>query len=508
MEQPIFSSIADANGNAYTYSELDQLSNNSSVIDVKTDPVSKLDHVVLGDGPFSFSQQSYINDTIDDVIIGTTQKLNNVNFPVTVSDTNRFDFNIDIKNDYFLYPAAISITGKFQLYVEKSDGKYRSIVDSDLLCPLDSLCPIKNIYPRFDNMDVIPANKVCDQRLFSRVMSLITDTTDVQAAECRKRFSRMFFEGETVANNKSGKIGSHKWVETRGQKTPAIYSKTESGGSKQNRFLALAAKDEFYCHFNLSQVPPFNAAVVYSRPCSNIAFALDFGKFSEWLRIVTPDGDGPATPYVQPKDSLAHNFSNLRLRLKEVIYYIPQFRLNNLLLKRYKDLTVHGKASVLNQQSIQILNIANPIPKGSTTWSYHMQGKIVPDKIFFIFVSKENRTAAKGNPFFFSNLGITEIIFRVNNSSENRFNQIRKSAFQPVDTEVCRSTAEYNALSSDNKRYQADLFINDLILRHARLAAGYVETGRNCKTFYLLNEETTYQGNYTNKPRVCRAKKT
>ena len=56
MEQPIFSSTGDANGNAYTYSELDQLSSSSSVIDVKTDPLSKLDHVVLGDGPFQFSQ--------------------------------------------------------------------------------------------------------------------------------------------------------------------------------------------------------------------------------------------------------------------------------------------------------------------------------------------------------------------------------------------------------------------------------------------------------------------
>ena len=91
-------------------------------------------------------------------------------------------------------------------------------------------------------------------------------------------------------------------------------------------------------------------------------------------------------------------------------------------------------------------------------------------------------------------MGITEIIFRVNNSSENRYNQERRSAFQPVDTEICRSTEEYNSLKSDNKRYQADLFANDMILKHARLAAGFVETGRNCKTFYLLNEDSIYKG--------------
>jgi hypothetical protein len=123
-----------------------------------------------------------------------------------------------------------------------------------------------------------------------------------------------------------------------------------------------------------------------------------------------------------------------------------------------------------------------------------MAGKIVPDKIFLVFVSKENRTSPKGNPYFFSNIGITEIIFRVNNSSENRYNQERRSAFQPVDAEICRSTKEYNDLSSDSKRYQADLFANDMILKHARLASGQVELGRNCKTFYLMNEDTIYKG--------------
>ena len=496
MEQPIFSSTGDANGNSYTYSELDQLASSTSILDVKTDPLSSLDHVVLADGPFQFSHQSYINDTVLDILYGHSRKLNNVSFPVTVSDTNRFDFTIDVKSDYFQYPAGITLTATFQLKVEGTDGKRRPIVDEDLLCPLDGLCPIKNVYPRFDNVDVVPSHKVCDQRLFSRVMTLVSDTTDVQARECRKRWSRTFFEGETREKNLSGKVGSHHWVaDKQGKLKPKIYDEGETHSSPQNQFLAEAAKDEFYVHFNLSQVPPFNSAVIYSRPCSTISFALDFGKFSDWLRIITPDGTAPAKgDYHQPEGSLTANFSNLRLILKEVTHHIPQFRLSNLLLKKYSDLTAQGKASCLNQQSIQILNIANPIPTGATTWSYHMAGKIVPDKLYLVFVSKRNKTSSKGNPYFFSNLGITEILFHVNNSSENRYNQERRSAFQPIDSEICRTTKEYRELSSNHKRYQADLFANDMMLKHARLASGQVETGRNCKNFYLMNEDSIYKG--------------
>ena len=169
----VFSSTYDSNGSSYSFNDLDQLSSNSNVLDVSKDPNSSLEKVVLSDGPFQFNTHSYINDSIRDYLIKHTETLHNQQFPVTVSSSGQFNINVDLKNEYLLFPSSVNLTVVLQLYVRKSDGKKRAITAVDCLCPLDGLNPIKNVKPCFDNHCTISNNKVIDQRGFARIMQIL-----------------------------------------------------------------------------------------------------------------------------------------------------------------------------------------------------------------------------------------------------------------------------------------------------------------------------------------------
>ena len=143
VDQESFSSTHDASGNAYSFNDLDQLLSNSSILDVTKDSASSLEKVVLSDGPFEFNCPSYINDSVRDYLVKHTNTVNNQAFPVTVSNSGQFNISIDLKNEYFLFPSSVQLTVELQLYVKKTNGTRRSIVATDLLCPLDSLQPIK-----------------------------------------------------------------------------------------------------------------------------------------------------------------------------------------------------------------------------------------------------------------------------------------------------------------------------------------------------------------------------
>ena len=493
MENPeVFSSTYDANGNAYSFNDLDQLASNSNILGVEHDPNTSLEKVVLSDGPFEFSNQSYINDTVKDYIQQETRALNNQNFPVTVSNSMKFDMQVDLKNDYFLFPASMQLTCQFQLYVKTSTGR-RAIRAYDKLCPLDGLMPVKNIMPCLDDQCTIPNHKTIDQRSLSRIMTILSETVNVEAAERRIRFSRNYFEGETKARNAAGTTGSHKWPATKsGQIELHPLDSIPKTASRQNTELAHAITDEFWCHLDLSKTPPFNNAVIYSRPCSKVSFTLDFGTFSEWLRIVEPDGTKPKD-YTTPIDHLQPNFSNLELDINGIHVSYTQFALHPELLNMYQKMTYNDKISNQSQQSVEIKKVANPLIQGNSSWSYTIQNVIVPERLFITFVCKDNRKAPNGNPMFYSNLGVTKLTFQLLSSTQNRYNQSRKTSFNTDGTNVVTTTAEYEKLSQKEK-YKADLFVQDTILKPAQLAIGQPETGRNARHVYLINENSVYKG--------------
>ena len=95
IETEAFSSTHDASGNAYSFNDLDQLSNNSNILDVTKDPNSSLEKVVLSDGPFEFNCSSYINDSIRDYLVKHTNTINNQAFPVTVPNSGQSNELID-----------------------------------------------------------------------------------------------------------------------------------------------------------------------------------------------------------------------------------------------------------------------------------------------------------------------------------------------------------------------------------------------------------------------------
>ena len=493
MENPeVFSSTYDANGSAYSFNDLDQLASNSNILDVEHDPNTSLEKVVLSDGPFEFSNQSYINDTVKDYIQQETRALNNQNFPVTVSNSMKFDMQVDLKNGYFLFPASMQLTCQFKLYVKTKSGR-RPIRAYDKLCPLDGLMPVKNISPCLDDQCTIPNNKTIDQRSLSRIMTILSETTNVEAAERRIRFSRNYFEGETVTQNGAAQTRSHKWPNTEsGQIELYPLNNIPETASRQNTELAHTITDEFWCHLDLSKTPPFNHAVIYSRPCSKVSFTLDFGTFSEWLRIVNPDGTKPEK-YKAPDDQLQVNFANLELDIRGVHVSYTQFALHPQLLTMYKNMTYNDKISNQSQQSVEIKKVANPLQKGNTTWSYTMQNVIVPERLFITFVCENNRKQPHGNPMFYSNLGITKLTFQLLSSTQNRYNQSRKTSFNTDGTNVVIRSVDYENLSQ-NEKYKADLFVQDTILKPAQLAIGQPETGRNARHVYLINENSVYKG--------------
>ena len=279
-------------------------------------------------------------------------------------------------------------------------------------------------------------------------MQILTETTNSEAARRRINYSRSFYKGGTTSDNGEGITHSLVW--DGNPKRPALYPLNSLKGSKQNIYLSHVITDEFLAHVDFSQVPPFNNAVIFSRPCSTVTFTLDFGVFNEWLRIVTPDGDAPSG-YVSPPDTLQQNFGNLELEIKQVHVAYNQFSLNQKFLDLYISTILAYKISNLNQQSVEMHQIASPLKADSTNWSTILYNIAVPERIFMVFVSKKNRNEPKANPDFYSNLGVTKLSFNVLSSGQNRFNQNRTTSFLHGEKVVCTKTSEYTNLNVNEK---------------------------------------------------------
>ena len=488
-----FSSYYDTSADAYSFNDQEQLVKNTDIIKVVRDETSGLEKVVLSNGCFQYNSETFLNDTIKDYLIYSSAPIRNQQLPVTVSSSGYFDITHNTKSDYFLWPPSFEVTINAQLFVVKANGTRRPITDADCLVPVDGLQPVKNVRPHFEGQGTIQQGKQIDQRSFSRVMKILTETMDPLAAKRRENYSRSFFEPETTDNNKNYKTKSHSWkvVSPATKKTLNIYELNEQGSSYQNTYLSHVIKDAFQFRLDLSQVPPFNSAVLFSRPCENIALNLEFCKFSDWLRICIPDGkpDGPRT---LNSDALQSNFSNLEFDIKEVSVSYAQFALNTALLDYYIQKTTSNTFSNIPQQVTEIYQIASPVPQNSYEWSTVLTNIIVPERLFIIFQTEDNKNKIKGNPFHYSNVGVSEISFNVLSTSENRFNQHLTSCFG-TDKTICSTSESYDVLTL-NETYRANAYAADMILNPAHLAAGHSTVGANLKHTFLINEESIYKG--------------
>ena len=448
--------------------------------------------MVLNNGPFQFNSQTYLNDTIKDCLFVNSKPVKNQNFPVNVSSSGFFDIHFDLKSDYFFYPASLAVTIDAQLFVRNSDGQRRAIEDRDLLVPIDMLQPVKNIRPFFDSKSTIQAGKQLDQRNLGRVLKLLTESIDPLAGERRQNYSRAFFETEKTMDNRASKTHSHYWTTEGGKKKIKIYDLEASGSSKQNTYLSSIVKDSFQFRLDLSHVPPFNSAVVYSRPLESVVLSLEFAKFYEWLRICVPDGTGGVEGDTPKSNALKSDLSNLEFDIKMVTISYVQFALNQALLDQYIKLTVSNNFSNIPSQVVEMHYAPTPVAKGSRNWSVLLTNIIIPERIFIYFQTDANKNKVGGNPFYYDNLGVNEISFNVLSTSDNRYNQVRTSSFGTNDT-IVRTSEEYSSLDL-NKKYRANSFAADMILNANYLAAGQSGVQGNLKYTFLANESSIYGG--------------
>ena len=187
------------------------------------------------------------------------------------------------------------------------------------------------------------------------------------------------------------------------------------------------------------------------------------------------------------------NFSNLELHIMNATVSYSQVTLNDALLEYYFKKTSQGVISNIPSTIVDYYFIPNPVPRNVKIWSLMLPNIIVPERLFFVFQSDFNRLQPKGNNFYFENMGISEIMFSVQNSSLNRFQQKRISAFANEKT-VLRSSEEYARLT-ENERFNADLLTSDMILDQNILNSGKSNTGINQSSTFICNHESIYGGN-------------
>ena len=363
IETTNFSAFYDKNSDSLAGNDLEQLAQDTNIVKITRDETSSLESVVLNNGPFQFNSPTYLNDTIKDCLFVNSRQIKNQNFPLNVTSSGYFNIHFDLKSDYFFYPNSLSVMVDAQLYVRSSDGTRRPIEDRDLLTPVDTLQPVKNIRPTFDSKSTLPSGKLLDQKNLGRVLRLLTETTDPEAQKRRENYSRSFFEPEKTHDNRTNKTHSHHWVTVpanggKTKKVAQIYNLDDNAASRQNTYLSKVIKDTFQFHLDLDHVAPFNTAVVYSRPLESIVLTLEFCKFHEWLRIAVPDGDAPPSPPPPPPDRLQSDLSNLEFDIKMVTISYAQFSLHPALLNQYIEHTVSKSfCNFLSTQNILTLNM-------------------------------------------------------------------------------------------------------------------------------------------------------
>ena len=227
--------------------------------------------VSLTNGPYDYSQSSFINNTIKDFRKIHTSSLTNASLPVFVQPGSKFDIRLPLAGDYFFLPSTLEVSLIAQLFIKEDNGVFRKIEAKDGIVPTDGLNFVKNIRPQFDNFNVIPPSKECNQKLYNRIINLVTKSNDEETKKRSIEQNLKFFETEKLSDNKSALTHSHKYTSTGIE----FSASTDTTFSQQNSTLAQSLTDEFVCQLDFSNIAPLDVAKIHSRPVENLLLSLE-----------------------------------------------------------------------------------------------------------------------------------------------------------------------------------------------------------------------------------------
>ena len=479
----VFSSYNFDNTSSIEGQSLNQLIEDSSVLSVEKDPLTGIEKVCLQNGIYRYSTTAYINNTIRDNYIVNTKNITNLALPAEIPPAGKFTVKLELKDDCFFIPSSLEVFLILNLNVRDTAG-LRNIEAKDFLCGCDGLNPIKSIRPIFDQYSIIPTSKDLDQRLYNRLIALLTKPKNREASQDKDILEHLsFFETETCDDNKDGKTHSHKFV---GADDAGFLDLTDAGASKQNIYLSKILTKKFVVKLDLENLAPFDINRLHTRPTRALDLQLEFSNFSDWLRLVkTPDG----TAHTCLPD--ASIFQKLVLSIAEIKFNLTQVVLNDALYNSYLEKMNQNKLANLPHSVVDLNHLSNSIRENSNDFSFTLFNQIIADKYLFVFRNNKNLNDVEGNIFFFSNVLCKEIHFTVQGSSQNRYQQHRTSSWVSNDN-IVRTIGEFNALD-ENKKRTSKFAMEDLIFKTNDLFIGSdVFSLEGVER--LCNNESMYQG--------------
>ena len=305
--------------------------------------------VVLSNGPYSYSQKAVINATIKDFLKVPTSDLTNHSLPTNVSPGARFDLRVNLMSDHFFLPSTLEINLTAKLLVREDNGTFRKIKATDCLCPSDGMQFIKNVRAQFDNLPLIPTAKECNQRLFRRIIKILTQSESKESKVAGIFHKQEYFETQSLEDNKAAKTHSHKY------KGNSIEFKeaSDSDKSEQNVTLSRELTEEFICPINFNSVAPFDVGKILTRPIQHILLSLEICPWAEWLTLVVPDGTEGS---VKPSMDI---FNKLVLQITGIKHSYSQISLHEKLFDLYFKNTANGKiASLAHSITVRNTSIA------------------------------------------------------------------------------------------------------------------------------------------------------
>ncbi len=439
--------------------------------------------VVLSSGPYEYSQKSVINASIKDYLKVPTSNLTNNSLPSTVIPGSRYDVRLNLMGDHFFLPSTLEVSLTAKLLVREENGSFRKITAADGLCPIDGLQFIKNVRAQFDNQALLPTAKECNQRLFRRIIQILTKADTKESKQSGIFRKQEYYEPQSLEDNVAGKTHSHKYI--AGNKID-FNTTSDTVRSVQNTNLSKQLCEEFICPLNFNGIAPFDVGKIHSRPIQNLLLSLEICGWHEWLTLTTPDG----TPgSVKPSMDI---FNKLCLQITGIKNSYSQVVLHDKLFDLYFRNTADGKISSMSHSIIDYHSLSNPVPTKSSFWELNLYNQIIADRFFVVFHTEKNLLNGGGNYYYFSNPGLKSLCLKVSGCSLNRYNQHRTSAWTDSDKVIVKSMAKFNALNL-NEQNAADMANTDLITDPNTLAVGGL-VGDAQSITYICNLRSIYEG--------------
>ncbi len=438
--------------------------------------------VVLSLGPYEYSQKTVINSSIKDYLKIPTSNLTNNALPSSVIPGSRYDLRLNLMGDHFFLPSTLEVSLTAKLLVKEDNGSFRKITAADGLCPIDGLQFIKNVRPQFDNQPLLPSSKECNQRLFRRIIQVLTKSDTKESKQSGILRKQEYYETQSLEDNIAAKTHSHKYD---GDKIE-FKAESDSNMSVQNTQLSRQLCEEFICPINFNGIAPFDVGKILTRPIQNLLLSLEVCAWNEWLTLTTPDG----TPgKVKPSMDI---FNKLCLQITGIKNSLSQVVLHDKLFDLYFKNTAKGKIASMAHSIIDYHSLSNPVPTKSSFWELNLYNQIIADRFFLVFHTEKNLLNGAGNYYYFSNPGLKSLCLKVSGCSLNRYNQHRTSAWTDADKVIVSSMTKFNALNL-NEQHIADMANMDLIVDPNTLAVGGL-VGDAQRETYVCNLRSIYGG--------------